>query len=97
MTIDRKLNFKSHVNSLCEKASQKLHALARISTYMEKPQLEFASTTFIISHFSYCQLVWMFHDSASNNKINKIHERAFRIIHKDSTSNFQELLNKSFL
>ena len=72
-----------------------MHALARISTYMEKPQLELTITTFIMSHFSYCPLVWMFHDRASNNKINKIHERALRIIHKDSTSNFQELLNKS--
>ena len=62
---------------------------------MEKPQLELTITTFIMSHFSYCPLVWMFHDRASNNKINKIHERALRIIHKDSTSNFQELLNKS--
>ena len=31
----------------------------------------------------------------SNKKINKIHERALRIINKDSTSNFQELLSKS--
>ena len=36
-TIDKKLNFKSHVNSLCKKAGQKLQALARILTYMEKP------------------------------------------------------------
>ena len=75
--------------------SQKLHALARISTYMEKPQLELTITTFIMSHFSYCPLVWTFHDRASNNKINKIHERALIVIHKDSTSNFQELLIKS--
>ena len=62
---------------------------------MEKPQLELTMTTFIMSHFSYCPLVWMFRNSASNNKINKIHERALRIIQKDCTSNFQELLNKS--
>ena len=93
--IDKKLTFKTHVDSLCKKASQKLHALARISTYMGKPHLELTMNTFIMSHFSYCPLVWMFHDRASNNKINKIHERALRIIHKDSTSNFQELLSKS--
>ena len=48
VTIDKKLNFKSHVNSLCIKASHKLHAIARISTYMEKPQLElnFHNVTF---------------------------------------------------
>ena len=37
VTIDKQLNFKSHVNSLCKNASQKLHSLARMSTYMEKP------------------------------------------------------------
>ena len=33
VTIDKKLNFKSHANSLCKKASQEIHALARISSY----------------------------------------------------------------
>ena len=36
VTIVKKLNFKSHVNSLCKKASQKLHALARRKTVLEK-------------------------------------------------------------
>ena len=44
--------------------------------------------------FSYCPLVWMFHDRKSYNKINKIHERALRIIHKNSTSNFKGLIIK---
>ena len=61
---------------------------------MERPNLELTITTFKLSQLSYCSLVWMFHDRASNNKINKVHERALRIIHKDSTSNFQELLSK---
>ena len=29
--IDSKLNFESHLNGLCKKASSKIHALARIS------------------------------------------------------------------
>ena len=37
----------------------------------------------------------MFHDRASNNKINKINERTLRILHKDGNSNFKELLSKS--
>ena len=95
VTLHKTLNFKSHVNNLCKKASQKLHALARVSRYMDKPQLKLTITSFVMSHFSYCPLVWMFHDRKSNNKISKIHERALRIIHKDSISNFEELLIKS--
>ena len=95
MTLDRRLIFKNHVSNLCKKASQKLHALARVSKSMEKSKLELTMTSFVMSHFSYCPLVWIFHDRKSYNKINKIHERALRIIHKDSTSNFENLLIKS--
>ena len=52
-------------------------------------------TSFFMTHFSYCPLAWIFHDRKSYNKINKIHERAQRIMHKDSTSNFEGLLIKS--
>ena len=97
MTLDRRLNFKNHVSYLWKKASQKLHALARVSEYMEKSKLELIITSFVMSHFSYCPLVWMFHDRKSYSEINKIHERALIIIHKDSTSNFEGLLIKNNL
>ena len=32
--IDNNLNFNEHVTRLCKKASQKLHALARVSRFM---------------------------------------------------------------
>ena len=35
-TLDRRLDFKNHVSGLCKKATRKLHALARLSKYMEK-------------------------------------------------------------
>ena len=36
----------------------------------------------------------MFHNRTLNNKINRIHERALRIVYRDKTSNFTELLQK---
>ena len=33
--IDSKLTYKSHVNNICKKASQKINALARISSYLD--------------------------------------------------------------
>ena len=44
------------------------------------------------SQFSYAPMVWMFHDRGLNNKINKLHERALRIVYRDDVSNFDELL-----
>ena len=48
MTLDRTLSFKTHVSNLCKKASQELHALARVSKYMEKSQLELTMTSFVM-------------------------------------------------
>ena len=50
--------------------------------------------SFVESQFAYCPLVWMFCSKKSNNRINQIHERALRLVYKDSTSTFEELLIK---
>ena len=49
---------------------------------------------FIESQFKYCPLIWMFHSRIMNNKINRIHERALRLIYSDHLSSFDELLKK---
>ena len=59
--IDNKLTFEEHVEGLCEKASQKISALARISSLIRFEQRKRIVNSFITSHFSYCPLVWMFH------------------------------------
>ena len=51
-TLNRRLNFKNHVSNLCKKASQKLHALAIVSKYIEKSKFELTMTSFVMSHFS---------------------------------------------
>ena len=35
IVIDKRLTFEPHVKNLCKKAGQKLHALARITNYMD--------------------------------------------------------------
>ena len=50
--------------------------------------------SFFTSQFNYCPLVWMCHNRAISNKINRLHERCLRIIYDDNKSSFEELLNK---
>ena len=90
--VDHELNFNEHVSSLCKKASQKLNALSRIASCMTFDQRRLILNSFITSHFSYCPIVWMFHSRKLNERINHIHERALRIVYKDFSSSFQELL-----
>ena len=48
---------------------------------------------FRMSQFSYCPMVWMCHRRTLNNKINKLHERALRLVYDDRQSTFEELLS----
>ena len=77
--FDSNLSFENRVTSLCKKASQKLHALARTSHYMDLNKRKNLMKSFITSQFSHCPLIWMFHSRSLNNKINRIHERALRL------------------
>ena len=49
---------------------------------------------FITAQFFYALVALMFHSRNLNNRINHIHERALRLIYKDYTSSFDELLFK---
>ena len=92
--FDQTLSFKQHVKTLCKKASQKLHALARISCYMDTQKLKQVMQAFVLSHFSYSPLVWMFYDRTLNHRINHFHERALRFAHKDYQTDFGSLLEQ---
>ena len=91
---DNKLTFEEHVEGLCKKASQKVSAVARISSLMRFEQRKRIVNLFITSHFSHYPLVWMFHSRRLNNRIDHIHERALRTIYQDYNSSFKELLSK---
>ena len=92
ITIDNQLKFNKHVSNLCKKASQKLHALCRISQYMNTSQKRIMMNAFIHSQFGYCPLVWIFHSRELNRRINQIHERALRVVYSDYISSFKSLL-----
>ena len=94
INIDNKLTFEQHVDSLCNKASQKLNALARLAQYMSFEQRKLIMNSFITSQLSYCPLVWMFHSRRLNHRINRIQERVLRIVYRDYNSSFTELLLK---
>ena len=47
---------------------------------------------FITSQFNYCPLIWMFHSRQLNNRINKIQERALRLVYKDNKLTIDDLL-----
>ena len=94
INIDNNLNFNSHVQALCKKASNKINALLRIRPYLDIYSAKRICDVSILSTFNYCPLVWMFGSKSNNTIINKTHKRALSAVYKDFTLGFEELLQK---
>ena len=92
VTIDKNQNFNSHLSILCKKAGQKVTTLARIAKLLPFHKRRIILKSFSESQFSHCPLVWMFCSRQMNRKINRIRERALRLVYDDYTSSFNELL-----
>ena len=92
VTIDNDLKFEKHISNLCLKAGRKLSALSRMSRFLSFKKKKTLYKSFVESQFKYCPLIWMFHSRTSNAKINRLPERALRLVYSDFQSTFEELL-----
>ena len=93
VTIDRKLNFVSHIENICSKANKRVKALQRIRRYINLEQAKFLADAFIMSAFRYCVLIWMFCDKTSNTLIDKVHQRTLRTVHMLFNHDLLDLLS----
>ena len=74
---------------------KKIKALAGVCTYLSLERRRTLMKAFIESQFAYCPLMWMFCQRSSNTRINRLHERALRIVYNDNESTFEDLLKKN--
>ena len=95
VTINNKLSFTEHEHKICDKAIQKLNILAQLSSFMSLEKRRLIMKAFVNLQFGYCPLIWMFHNRTLNNRINRIHERALRIVYRNKTSNFTSSCRKT--
>ena len=91
LSIDTRLFLEQHITYICKKASQFL-VLTRIKHCMDFKKPRFLMKAFVISQFNYCPLIQMFHTRALNNIINRVHERALRLVYENKNLYFSELL-----
>ena len=92
------IRFDKDVRIIGLKTNRKLIALTRVARFLLIKKIRILFKAFIESQFKYCPLVWMFHGRQINDKINKLHERALRIVYNDTVTSFENLLikDKSF-
>ena len=90
ITIDNELKFDDLITRVCRKANSKLSALSRLARYLSIKQKKLVNMS---AQFKY--LNSMFCSRSCNDKINKLHERALRLVYDDYESPFGILLNKN--
>ena len=93
--IDNKLNFGKHVTTACQKAGRQLNALSRIHKYIGFQKKKMLLDCFIFSNLTYCLLVWHFSSAALSQKIERVQERALRLLYNDSFCRCNSLLSNA--
>lgn len=95
--IDDKLNFHHHTSVLSKKAGGQLKVLQRLSKYLNQTSRFNIFQCFILSHFSYCSLVWHFCGAENTRKLECIQYRALKFVFNDFKSSYESLLEKAGL
>ena len=81
--LDNKLSFDDHVSELFKNVSRKIHALMRVTPYMNISKRRILMKAIFTSKFTYYSLIWMCCSLINNRKINSLHERCLRIIYQN--------------
>ena len=90
--LDCRLNFRQHVDDLCQKTSRQLNVLKRLAINLNKNAKMAIFRCFILSHFNYCSVIWNHCDKTSAKKLEKLQERALRCIFTNYNATYDELL-----
>ena len=90
--LDSKLNFNLHIEKICKKVNRNTNALLRIRKYIDSQKAQALCKAYVLSHFNYCPLIWMFASKASYALIDKAQKRALRTVHFNFRLSLEELL-----
>ena len=88
--IDAHLSWCKHVEEICKKVSSAIGALKRVRPFISKETAIQIYNALIIPHFDYCSPVWDCLSGYLSDKLQKLQNRAARVITKspfDTSSN----------
>ena len=80
LIIDDNLNWKNHINAICKKISSGIGALKRVRRFIRKDTAEKVYNSLIEPYFNYCSPVWDGIGSHLSSKLQKLQNRAARVI-----------------
>ena len=80
VTLDENLSWKNNTDALCKKISSGIYAVKHIREYVDKEILLAVHNAMIQTYFSYCCEVWNVLGETQSMRLQKLHNRAARII-----------------
>ena len=78
--IDDKLLWKDHINEISAKVSKGLGIMRRIKTFVTQSVMQSIYNSLILPYFDYCNMVWENTAKYNLQKIQKMQNRAARIL-----------------
>ena len=82
--IDENLTWHFHIDKLCKKIASAIGAIKRVKPFVPQSTLLSIYNSLVKSHFDYCSLVWGNCGKTSSNKLQKLQNRAARVITSSS-------------
>ena len=80
VTVDDCLNWKANTDNICKKVSSGIYALKQMKDFVDQKTLMSLYNAIIQPYFSYCCEVWDVFGETQSTRLQKLHNRAARII-----------------
>ena len=95
VVIDDRLSWSNHINELCKKVSSGIGALRRVRPFISTTTAVQIYNALIQPHFDYCSSVWDGLSNTLSDKLQKLQNRAARVILRASyNTSSRSLLEK---
>ena len=95
ISIDENIKFDSHIDKICKKEAKQSNSSKCVARFMGDREKKIIMNSFILCNFNYCPLIWMLCGKGSQDKLEKINERALRLACSDYSSSYKDLLANS--
>ena len=92
--LDENLSWKSNIDAICKKISSGIYALKRMTDFVDRKTLISVYNAIIHPYFTYCCEVWDVFGETQSMRLQKLHNKAARIIVNVPSDSDQETVLK---
>ena len=91
------MNFKGHVSDVCKRASKQLGVLLRLRNMIPMHAKLQIYKSAILPLLTYCHVVWHFCCLSDTRKLERVQEKALRVIYCNRNDTYEDLLKMAKL